>query len=64
MKDFLEFDDLYKQIKQDLLEQHVRDTTASEDFVKCFRKLGIKIEMILAKSGKNLKDREIEEVKN
>ena len=39
MKDFLEFEDSFKEIKIEIYEKHARDTAVSEDYIRCFQKL-------------------------
>ena len=38
-KDFLEFEDLFKNLKEDIFDKHVRGKSVSEDLVTTFEKL-------------------------
>ena len=55
MKDFLEFEDFFKDNKIEIYDKHVRDNAASEDYIRNFKKLSDKIDQILTRAGKNHK---------
>lgn len=38
-KDFLEFEDLFKNLKEEIFDKHVRGKPVSEDLVTTFEKL-------------------------
>jgi hypothetical protein len=44
MKDFLEFEDFFKDNKIEIYEKHARDNAASEDYIRSFQKLSDKID--------------------
>ena len=55
MKDFLEFEDFFKDTKIEIYEKHVRDSAACEDYITSFQKLSDKIDYILTKAEKKPK---------
>ena len=50
-KDFLEFDDLYKKLKEDIFEKHVRGKPVYEDLASSFQKLSNAIDTLLTRVG-------------
>ena len=43
MKEFLEFEDFFKDNKIEIYEKHARDNAVSEDYLRSFQKLRNKI---------------------
>ena len=44
MKDFLEFEDFFKENKIEIYEKHARDIAFSDDYIRSFQKLRDKID--------------------
>jgi hypothetical protein len=44
MKDFLEFEDFFKEAKIEIYDKHVRDNAVSDDYIRSFQKLSDKID--------------------
>ena len=44
MKDFLEFEDFFKDNKIEIYEKHARDNAVSDDYIRSFQKLSDKID--------------------
>ena len=51
LQDFLEFDDLYKNLKENIFEKHVRGKPVYEDLVTSFQKLSNAIDTLLTRVG-------------
>jgi hypothetical protein len=47
IQDFLEFEDLFNDLKKDIFEKKVRCKPISDDLVTCFQKLNIASEKLL-----------------
>ena len=54
IKDFLEFEDLFKKLKEDIFDKKMRGKPISEDLVTSFQKLYTTIDKLLARVGRRL----------
>ena len=51
-KDFKEFDELYKELRQKIIEKKADEEPLSDDLVQTFQELSNKIDSLLARVGR------------
>ena len=54
IQDFIEFEDLFKELSNEINSKEVRKKLTNEDLVKAFQKLQIAIDQLLSKAGRKL----------
>ena len=54
IQDFLEFEDLFNDLKKDIFDKKMRGKPVSDDLVTCFQKLTAASDKLLVRVGKKL----------